>query len=159
MLAFEQLGDVASDHRILCLRPTIFTRVSEIGHDRGDTPGACVSQRTQEEQQAAEFVVGGRVLVPAQALDREHVRQLAVARDHDILLCSDECYQEVWFDEPAPSALEACDDGDYTTAGDANSVTDITPLKTSGIRAQAVLLVTADGGLTGARAVFRMSSR
>ncbi len=41
-------------------------------------------------------------------------RQLAVAREHDILLCSDECYQEVWFDEPAPSALEACDDGDFT---------------------------------------------
>jgi succinyldiaminopimelate transaminase len=33
--------------------------------------------------------------------------QLAVAREHGILLASDECYQEVWFDEPAPSALEA----------------------------------------------------
>jgi succinyldiaminopimelate transaminase len=41
-------------------------------------------------------------------------RQLAVAREHDILLCSDECYQEIWFDTPAPSALEACDDGDLT---------------------------------------------
>lgn len=40
-------------------------------------------------------------------------RQIAVAREHDILLCSDECYQEVWFDEPAPSALEACE-GDFT---------------------------------------------
>jgi aspartate/methionine/tyrosine aminotransferase len=39
--------------------------------------------------------------------------QLAVARAHDILLCSDECYQEMWFDEPAPSLLEACD-GDLT---------------------------------------------
>jgi succinyldiaminopimelate transaminase len=37
--------------------------------------------------------------------------QIACARAHDILLASDECYQEVWFDEPAPSALEACDDG------------------------------------------------
>lgn len=35
--------------------------------------------------------------------------QLAVARANDILLCSDECYQEMWFDEPAPSLLEACD--------------------------------------------------
>jgi len=35
--------------------------------------------------------------------------QLAVARAHDILLCSDECYQELWFDTPAPSLLEACD--------------------------------------------------
>jgi succinyldiaminopimelate transaminase len=40
-------------------------------------------------------------------------RQLAVAREHDLLLCSDECYQELWFDEPAPSVLEACD-GDLT---------------------------------------------
>jgi succinyldiaminopimelate transaminase len=40
-------------------------------------------------------------------------RQLAVAREHGLLLASDECYQEVWFDQPAPSALEACD-GDLT---------------------------------------------
>jgi succinyldiaminopimelate transaminase len=40
-------------------------------------------------------------------------RQLAVAREHDLLLASDECYQEIWFDEPAPSALEAAD-GDFT---------------------------------------------
>lgn len=39
--------------------------------------------------------------------------QVAVARAHDILLASDECYQEVWFDTPHPSALEACD-GDFT---------------------------------------------
>jgi len=32
--------------------------------------------------------------------------QLAVARANDILLCSDECYQELWFDAPAPSLLE-----------------------------------------------------
>ena len=35
--------------------------------------------------------------------------QVAIARDRDVLLCSDECYQEVWFDEPAPSVLEVCD--------------------------------------------------
>jgi len=35
--------------------------------------------------------------------------QVAVAREHDLLLVSDECYQEIWFDEPAPSLLEACD--------------------------------------------------
>lgn len=40
-------------------------------------------------------------------------RQVGVARDHDLLLASDECYQEVWFDDPAPSVLEACD-GDLT---------------------------------------------
>jgi succinyldiaminopimelate transaminase len=39
--------------------------------------------------------------------------QVAVAREHDLLLASDECYQEVWFDAPAPSVLEACD-GDLT---------------------------------------------
>jgi succinyldiaminopimelate transaminase len=38
--------------------------------------------------------------------------QVAVAREHDVLLCSDECYQEVWFDEPAPSVLEAIADAD-----------------------------------------------
>jgi aspartate/methionine/tyrosine aminotransferase len=35
--------------------------------------------------------------------------QLAIARAHDILLCSDECYQEVWFDTPPPSLMEACE--------------------------------------------------
>ena len=37
--------------------------------------------------------------------------QLEVARANDILLCSDECYQEVWFDEPAPSLLEVAGEG------------------------------------------------
>jgi len=40
--------------------------------------------------------------------------QVAVARAFDILLCSDECYQEVWFDTPPPSVLEAID-GDEPT--------------------------------------------
>lgn len=40
-------------------------------------------------------------------------RQVATAREHGLLLASDECYQEVWFDRPAPSVLEACD-GDLT---------------------------------------------
>lgn len=45
-------------------------------------------------------------------VDRGYLRdQLAVARAHDILLCSDECYQEVWFDEPAPSLLEVAGEG------------------------------------------------
>lgn len=41
--------------------------------------------------------------------------QIAVARAHDILLCSDECYQEIWFEGslPPPSAMEAVD-GDPT---------------------------------------------
>lgn len=39
--------------------------------------------------------------------------QVACAREHDVLLASDECYQEVWFDHPAPSVLEA-GDGDLT---------------------------------------------
>jgi len=37
--------------------------------------------------------------------------QLDVARANDILLCSDECYQELWFDEPAPSLLEVAGEG------------------------------------------------
>ena len=46
--------------------------------------------------------------------DRTHLhRQVELAREHGLLLASDECYQEVWFDEPAPSALEVCD-GDLT---------------------------------------------
>ncbi|MFA9431336.1 succinyldiaminopimelate transaminase [Egicoccus sp. AB-alg2] len=40
-------------------------------------------------------------------------RQVATARQHGLLLASDECYQEVWFDRPAPSVLEVCD-GDFT---------------------------------------------
>jgi succinyldiaminopimelate transaminase len=34
-------------------------------------------------------------------------RQIEVARERDILLCSDECYQEIWFEDPPASALEA----------------------------------------------------
>jgi len=46
--------------------------------------------------------------------DRDHLRrQVATAREHGLLLASDECYQEVWFDAPAPSVLEVCD-GDLT---------------------------------------------
>ncbi len=45
-------------------------------------------------------------------VDRAYLRdQLDVARTHDILLCSDECYQELWFDEPAPSLLEVAGEG------------------------------------------------
>jgi succinyldiaminopimelate transaminase len=48
------------------------------------------------------------------AVDLDYLRrQLAVAREHGLVLASDECYQEVWFDEPAPSVLEVCD-GDLT---------------------------------------------
>jgi succinyldiaminopimelate transaminase len=39
-----------------------------------------------------------------------YAAQAAVARQHGILLASDECYQDLWFDEaasPPPSALEA----------------------------------------------------
>ena len=39
--------------------------------------------------------------------------QLEFARANDILLCSDECYQEVWFDEPAPSLLEVAGEGSH----------------------------------------------
>lgn len=39
--------------------------------------------------------------------------QVAIARNYDLLLASDECYQEVYFDTPHPSVLEACD-GDFT---------------------------------------------
>jgi succinyldiaminopimelate transaminase len=40
-------------------------------------------------------------------VDTAYLRdQLDIARANDILLCSDECYQEIWFDTPAPSLLE-----------------------------------------------------
>ena len=46
--------------------------------------------------------------------DLEYFRsQLQIARRHDILLASDECYQEIYFDTPPPSLLEAAD-GDFT---------------------------------------------
>ncbi|PUA80845.1 signal peptidase I [Nocardioides currus] len=52
------------------------------------------------------------------------------------------------FDDPAVEdrvlvhrIVERRDDGDFTTAGDANELTDSTPLDPSGIRAQALLLV------------------
>lgn len=52
------------------------------------------------------------------------------------------------FDDPRPTGhlvvhrvVERRDDGTFTTAGDANDVTDLTPLEAAGIRARAVLLV------------------
>lgn len=53
------------------------------------------------------------------------------------------------FDDPAPSAdrlmvhrvVALDDDGDFTTAGDANEVTDVEPLPREDIRARAILLV------------------
>lgn len=52
------------------------------------------------------------------------------------------------FDDPARAGrllvhrvVERRDDGAYTTAGDANDVTDLTPLEPAGIHAQALLLV------------------
>jgi aspartate/methionine/tyrosine aminotransferase len=45
-------------------------------------------------------------------VDAAYLRdQLDVARAHDILLCADECYQELWFDTPAPSLLEVAGTG------------------------------------------------
>jgi len=32
---------------------------------------------------------------------------LGICREYDIILCSDECYTEIYFDEPPPSALQA----------------------------------------------------
>jgi succinyldiaminopimelate transaminase len=37
--------------------------------------------------------------------------QVRTARKHNVVLCSDEAYQDLWFDEPAPSVLEACQTG------------------------------------------------
>jgi succinyldiaminopimelate transaminase len=37
------------------------------------------------------------------SVDREYLRrQIAVAREHDILLCADDCYLDLYFDESAP---------------------------------------------------------
>ncbi|GGI06404.1 succinyldiaminopimelate transaminase [Egicoccus halophilus] len=49
------------------------------------------------------------------SVDVDYYRdQVAHAREHGLLLASDECYQEIWFGErPPPSVLEACD-GDFT---------------------------------------------
>lgn len=77
------------------------------------------------------IAVGDVVLAPPTAAgDKVHVGRVYV------------------FDDPARDGrllvhriVERRDDGDYTTAGDANDVTDITPLESSGIRAQALLLV------------------
>ena len=48
-------------------------------------------------------------------VDRSYLRaQAAVARQHGILLASDECYQDLWFDEastPPPSLLEVAQEG------------------------------------------------
>ena len=36
-------------------------------------------------------------------------RLAALAREHDVLVCSDEAYTELWFDEPPASALQVAD--------------------------------------------------
>jgi succinyldiaminopimelate transaminase len=47
-------------------------------------------------------------------VDLDYLRkQVEVARERGVLLASDECYQDITFDGPAPSVLEACD-GDLT---------------------------------------------
>lgn len=38
-------------------------------------------------------------------------RTWEVCREHDILLVSDECYADTWFDEPPPSILEVAQEG------------------------------------------------
>jgi acetylornithine aminotransferase len=38
-------------------------------------------------------------------------RLAELAAEHDFLLCSDEAYSELWFDEPPPSALQVADRG------------------------------------------------
>jgi signal peptidase I len=77
------------------------------------------------------LAVGDVVLArPTSTQDRVHVGRVYV------------------FDDPAREGrllvhrvVERRDDGDFTTAGDANDVTDLAPLGRSGIRAQAILLV------------------
>lgn len=45
-------------------------------------------------------------------LSREDLqRTVEVCREHDILLASDECYADVWFDAPPPSVLEVAREG------------------------------------------------
>jgi len=45
-------------------------------------------------------------------LSREDLRRTwEVCREHDILLCSDECYADTWFDEAPPSILEVAQEG------------------------------------------------
>lgn len=45
-------------------------------------------------------------------LTRDDLRRTwEVCREHDILLVSDECYMDVWFDEPPPSILEIATEG------------------------------------------------
>ena len=45
-------------------------------------------------------------------MTREDLRRtVEVCREHDILLASDECYADVWFDAPPPSVLEVAREG------------------------------------------------
>jgi succinyldiaminopimelate transaminase len=75
--------------------------------------------------------------------------QVEVARAHDLLLVSDECYQELWFDEPAPSVLEACD-------GDHHGVLAVVSLsKRSGMTGYRSGAIVGDGDLIARLKVLR----
>src|SRR5690606_25493046 len=73
----EQARQIARGHRVARLGLAIFARVAEVGHDRGDARRGGVLQRTDEEQQPAQLVVGALIRA---AVERLH--DVAVAAAH-----------------------------------------------------------------------------
>ena len=76
-------------------------------------------------------------------------RLAALAREHDVVLASDEAYSELWFDEPPASALQA---GDLTNVAVFNSLS-----KRSSMTGYRSGFVAGDPALIGALKAFRPS--
>ena len=75
----EHRGDVARGDRIPGLGAAILARVRKVGHYGSHVPCAGILQCSDEEQQAAELVVGRRLRIAARALDDAHVTPLHVS--------------------------------------------------------------------------------
>lgn len=71
---FDQLRNVARDHRIAGLRLAFLTRIGEIRNDSGDAAGAILPERSSEEEEPDELVVGAFSLLAIEALQHISVR-------------------------------------------------------------------------------------
>ena len=65
----EHAGDVSRRHRVVGLGAAVFAGVAQVRHDSRDARGTGVLERSDEEQQPAELVVGAQGGPAVQALD------------------------------------------------------------------------------------------
>src|SRR3974390_609929 len=66
--AFEHAGYVTGSYGIVRLCAAVFARVAKIGSHCGDARGACVLERTDEEKQPAQLIIGALLRSAMQTL-------------------------------------------------------------------------------------------